>query len=309
MRIANLPGGRSRRERRREKETQGGGLWEEVVSRVKPARRKGRARSEVPLPPNELLDRRPGYEEPLPSQSELKRACLRPRQQADLILAADLECEEVEVRHTLIEDLDRQGRLYLAQPAPPLLSSHVGQKLKISFLTRFYDVPGGRWLRVGYATPLQELIPDYRVSGSFTEPVLRVAGPQRLEPFSVRTSYRLVPPDDLDLRLALWPEAQELGLMDISVGGAQFYYDPAWSFPKGRLLNLALVSGEVRLVMAARVVRTAKVRDVLGWERKVAAVRFEEMGPQTKRKLVELLTETYRHLLARRSGLAGREEE
>jgi hypothetical protein len=308
VRIANLPGGRSRRERRREKESQQGGGFAGLWGRVKPARKKGRALAEVPLPPNGMLERRPGYEEPMPSQAALKRTCLRLRQHADIVPASELDRRDLEVRRSIIEDLDDRGRLYLAQTNPPLLASQAGRKLQISFLARYHDVPGGRWLRVGYLTPLKQVIADYHLGDRFTEPVLVVEGPKRLEPLSVRAAYRLVPPDDLELELALWPEGQPLGLMDISVSGAQFYYDPAWSFPKGRQLNLALISGEVRLVMAAEVVRTSRVRDVLGWERKVAAVRFQEMGPNTRRKLMELLTETYRHLLARRSGLASPEE-
>lgn len=315
MRIARLPGGKSRREKRRERERAQArrlGLLEraeaEEATRIKPARRKGPAAPPpVDLPLSDLLSRRRTSSMPLPSQERLIATNIRLRHHVDIILGTDLWAEEIEVRHSLIEDIDEQGRLYLAQTAPPILRSQVGQLVELTFLSRYFDVPGGRWLRVGYATPIREVIPDYRVSQHLTEPVIVVDGPKKLVPVSVRTAFRVVPPDDLDLRLVIWPEGTPLGLMDISMGGAQVYHDLGWYFSKGRRLLLMLISGELKLMLTGKVVRTDKVRDRLGWERRVTSFQFVEMDPKTKHKLSQLLTEVYRHVLAQRSGIAPRE--
>jgi hypothetical protein len=68
-----------------------------------------------------------------------------------------------------------------------------------------------------------------------------------------------------------------------------------------------LISGELKLMLTGKVVRTDKVRDRLGWERRVTSFQFVEMDPKTKHKLSQLLTEVYRHVLAQRSGIAPRE--
>jgi hypothetical protein len=315
MRIAKLPSGRTRRDERREKEYEehhGPLPADEFQDKpIKPAKAKPGEKPppEVILPPMELFERNRGYDEPLPDQENLLETSVRMRHQVELIMDTDVLADQIEVRHSIIEDIDEKGLLYLAMPSPPILKSQVGTKLQVTFLSRFHDVPGGRWIRVGYHTTILDVIREHELADGVIEPVVVVAPPKRLEASTVRMAYRLIPPEDLDLRLYLRSEGIEVGLMDLSIGGAQFHHSNDIEFSIGRLLALNLVSGGISFNLTARVVRQGKTYDVRGRERKVTSVQFEEMDPAVKNQLTRLLTETYRYLLAQRSGVAAKREE
>ncbi|MFH2127295.1 MAG: PilZ domain-containing protein, partial [Pseudomonadota bacterium] len=191
----------------------------------------------------------------------------------------------------------------------PILKSQVGTKVQVTFLSRYHDVPGGRWIRVGYHTKILEVKREHELAEGVIEPVVVVASPKRLEASTVRMAYRLIPPEDLDLRLFLRPDDFELGLMDLSIGGAQFHHPMDREFELGRLLALSLISGDTSFNLTGRVVRLGKTYDVRGRERGVTSVQFGEMEPAIRNQLTRLLTETYRYLLAQRSGIASRRED
>lgn len=314
MRIAKLPSGRTRRDDRREKEYEEhhGPLPDDDFQDdpIKPAKVKPGEKppAEVILPPMELFERHRGYDEPLPDQKTLLATSVRLRHQVQLIMDTDVLADQIEVRHSIIEDIDEKGLLYLAMPAPPILKSQTGTKLQVTFLSRYHDVPGGRWIRVGYHTTILEVIREHELAEGVIEPVVVVAPPQRLEASTVRMAYRLIPPEDLDLRLFLRSEEIEVGLMDLSVGGAQFHHPKDFEFYVGKRLALRLESGDIAFNLTARVVRQGKTYDVRGRERGVTSVQFGEMDPTVKNHFTRLLTETYRYLLAQRSGMAARRE-
>ena len=304
MRIGNIPSGKSRREERREKES---ALppTEAPEIRVRPAKlQKGVRRvSAVVLPPDEALDPRDASGQPLPSQEELKRANLRPQHQVEVVVSRGFSGESIDLRQSVILDVDPTGRLYLAQTTPPLLRSDVGLILELSFLSRFRDVPGGRWLRVGYRTPILEVIGDYQVSPDFKEPVIVVEDPAELRPSTLRLAFRVAPPEDLDLRLVLLPGYDSVGLLDFSATGARFYHDLGWSFTPEKSICLGLISGKLFLTLPAKTVRTDTIRDRFGGERGLTSVLFVDLDAHTQNCLDQLLNETYRHLLAQRSGV------
>ena len=315
MRIAKLPSGRSRREERRKKELeeQHGPLpadhFEEQT--IKPAKAEpGEKHPEVILPSMELFERNRGYDGPMPEQKILLQTSVALRHQVQLIMDTDVLADQIEVRHSIIEDIDDEGLLYLAMPSPPILKSQINTKVQVTFLSRYHDVPGGRWIRVGYHTPILNVIRDYELAETVVEPVVVVAPPKHLEQCTVRMAYRLIPPDDLDLRLYLRSgDLEEVGLMDLSMGGAQFHHSKDLEFPIGLRIGLCLASGELDLNLTGRVIRQGTTYDVRGRERGVTSVNFTQLDPAIKNKLNQLLTETYRYLLAQRSGMAPFEEK
>jgi hypothetical protein len=315
MRIAKVPSGPTRRDERREREYEEhhGPLPDDEFKDepVKPAKVKPGEKPpvEVILPPMELFERNRGYDEPLPEQEVLLETSVRLRHQLELIMDTDVLADQIEVRHSIIEDMDDEGRLYLAMPSPPILKSQVGTKLQVTFLSRYHDVPGGRWIRVGYHTTILDVIREYELAEGVIEPVVVVNPPKRLDPSTVRMAYRLIPPEELDLRLILRPDDFELGLMDLSIGGAQFHHPKEREFSLGRRIALSLVSGDTSFNLTARVVRQGKTYDVRGRERGVTSVQFGEMEPVVKNQLTRLLTETYRYLLAQRSGIVSPRDE
>lgn len=309
MRIAKLPSGKTRRQERREKEYEEhhGPLPEDDFQQeaIKPAKAgPGVKHPEVILPSMELFEPNRGYDDPLPDQKILLETSIRLRHLVELIMDTDVLADQIEVRHSIIEDIDDKGLLYLAMPSPPILRSQTGTRVQVTFLSRYHDVPGGRWIRVGYHTEILEVIPHRELAEGVVEPVVVVAPPQRLEPCTVRMAYRLIPPEELDLRLYLSAEDLEVGLMDLSIGGAQFHHPKDLKFPIGLRLALRLASGALSIKLTGRVVRLGKTYDVRGRERGVASVQFGEMEPAKRNQLTQLLTETYRYLLAQRSGMA-----
>ena len=305
MRIGGIKIGKSRREERREKEPAG-----KAERRIRPAKlQKGVRRvSAVVLPPDEALDPRDASGKPLPGQEELLRINIRPQHQVELVVSRDLLGEGMDVRQSIILDTDDAGRLYLAQTTPPLLRSDIGRDLELSFLSRYRDVPGGRWLRVGYHAPILDVIAKYQVTPDFTEPAIAVDGPKELKARSLRLAFRVAPPEDLDLRLVLIPGYDSVGLLDFSATGARFYHDAGWAFEQGKAITLGLISGSLFLTLPGKIARTDTIYDRFGEEKGLTSVLFEGLDPHTQNGLDQLLNETYRHLLAQRSGVRQPEE-
>ncbi len=210
MRIALPPGGRSRRERRREEAAPptrpGGRMALPPPPEAKPALVEGRARSrpQVLLPPDEVLITK-GQ---LPAQDKLIRAVLRPMRQVDIIMPRLAEFQQtLDVRHSLVHDLDAEGRLILAQPNPPLSPAHLGQNVDLSFLLRVKeDEFTRRWVRLGYSAPVEAIRNDFALANDLRDNVVLVPPPTALELRTLRLTYRVIPPDEVDLRLFLLPE-------------------------------------------------------------------------------------------------------
>lgn len=310
MKLGKPPLAKTRREQRREQElekTQGPRHATEVSPRevIKPAVLAPDLRPPALVLPvhDEVLDPNSPHLHPLPDQQVLKMTVIRPMQRAEIVLVRPDDESRLDVRTSTILDISETGVLYLAQTSPPILRSQAGAPVEVSFLGRFKDIPGGRWLRVGYRTQIEYVIRDYEIREGVTEPVFTVPWPDELRQTTVRASYRLVPPEDLDLRLVLWPDGRRLTLLDISAGGASFYHPPRWRFEPGSRLKLALLTGSHRFNLPGQVVRSTRVKDRLGLEQGVTSVEFGEMEPEERERFLRLLTETYRHLLAQRSGI------
>ncbi len=304
-----MTGSKSRRQQRREREkeierTLMVGIDAPPDDTVKPAEVEGAP----PLPDvitslNQEIVRKRKHILPPPDQKELYRKSIVPRHQVDIIVESDPRFDEVEVRQSIIEDIDDQERLYLAQTSPPFLRSQEGRVIEPTFLSKYYDIPGGRWIRVGYRTPILEVIPDYKLSSEERIVVVVVDGPKELTPTTVRMSYRISPPEELDLRLVLWPQGTPVGLVDFSNGGLQFYHDKEMTFKKNQRLNLSLISGALTLLLPSRVVRSVIGQDLKGRDIGMTSVVFHDIDPRTRVKYQQLLNSTYRYLLAQRSGI------
>jgi hypothetical protein len=308
MRLADLPKGRSRRQERREKEETGmlgpaQGRNVLAKKKYKPAKlESGQIRQPlVPIQPNALNETKVDW---LPGQKQLLKTSIRPQRQVEIVVADNQSTDGLDTRHSIIQEINPKGKtLYLSQTAPPFLPSSIGRVLDLSFLGRYFDIPGGRWLRVGYKAKLLKIIKDYPARPDWSEDVIVVPAPKKLQPSSLRLAYRVSPPPDLDLRLAVWPNGTPLGIMDLSAGGAQFYHDSQMYWPKGQHISLILVSGEFKVVLGAKVVRNAKIKDIYGRDKGVTSVTYVDLEPTVRHKYADFLVEVYRHALAQRSGV------
>jgi hypothetical protein len=234
---------------------------------------------------------------------------LRPGRSVDIVLHTDLDNDLIDNRTSILHDINSKGYLVLGQTSPPIPPSSKGKTLEITFLSRYQDVPGGRWLRVGYHTPLLGVIQDYQVGPKLKEPVLVVAQPKELKQVTLRLHYRLEPPAEKDLRLYLEPGHQEVGVVDISQGGVKFYHSPKLNFEPRQTLRLNLCSEELDLILKARVVTMYQGGVTGKGEFNHTAVSFKDLEVQTRRQLANLLNGLLRYNLARRSGVLKKEDE
>lgn len=238
-----------------------------------------------------------------PDQEVLRAKNLRPGRNVDLVVHLDLERDIIDTRSTTIHDISAKGMLILAQTSPPLGPSAKGKRVEVTFLGQYQDVPGGRWLRVGYVTTILGVLQDYQVGPGRKESVIVVAGPQALKEFTLRLHYRLEPPVDRDLILYMEPEHQEVPIVDISAGGVRFSHSSSWSFSVGYRLNFTIISEWGRLSLKGKVVASYAGGPDGKSSQNHTAVAFVDTELETKARLEQIITELTRHVLAKRSGV------
>lgn len=293
------PGGQTRSGRGRHFEDDGGpALLRFIPEKAKAA-----------LASKEELDRAlgaPMVKGALP-QKKLIQRFIKLRQPVDLVLGLGDDDKASDVRKSVIEDFDKKGRLILAQTDPPVLKSHTGMTMELTFLVSgIGSGPGGRrgWRRLGYATRLIKLRRRYRLGPFLWVPVLIFERPREMKEISVRLSSRVAPTPDMDLGLYANPGNRKLGIIDLSVGGAMFHHPSGYGLKPGSHLDLELRTGEKSLAMGARVVRS--VHQDAG--RDATGVRFTSLSRRDLQDMNRLMREMTRHILKLRAGLnAGKE--
>jgi hypothetical protein len=239
----------------------------------------------------------------LPPQEELFRTCIRPGRTVELILDTDFEHDAIDVRSSNIYDIDKQGRVILAQTTPRISRLSQGQNIELTVLAQFHDVPGGQWLRVGYRTKILQLLDNVTIEGERYGAIVVVEGPQELSRFTLRLNYRIVPTSEDNLRLFLLPSKKTLPILDISAGGVKFSHPPDIPFKHRSIIRLALVAEDKVLPLNAMVVRGNEKLGGRSHALETTAVQFHQVPPETKRHLVSIIQKISRRQLAKRSGL------
>ncbi len=231
------------------------------------------------------------------------RTCIRPGRTVELILDTDFDHDAIDVRSTNIYDIDKQGRVILAQTNPRISRLSQGNSVELTVLAQFHDVPGGQWLRVGYRTKILQILDNVTIEGERYAAIVVVEGPKELSRFTLRLNYRIVPAIEDKLQLFMLPSKRQLPILDISAGGVKFSHPADIAFKYRSIIRLALVAGGKVLPLNAQVVRG---NEPLGGRKsslETTAVQFHQVPPETKRHLVSIIQEISRRQLARRSGL------
>lgn len=239
----------------------------------------------------------------LPSQEVLLKTNLRPGRNVDLVVFTDLEKDIIDTRSTTIHDITEKGLVVLAQPTRPLGPSAKGSLVEVTFLGRYHDVPGGRWLRVGYRTTVLGVLQDYDIGQNRRESVIVVRTPQELTQHTLRLHYRLEPPADVELYLYLEPDHELVPIVDISQGGVRFAHSPSWSYSRGFAMRFTLVSGRLKLPLKGKVVASYEGGPTGKLKQNHTAVQFIDLDKEIAAKLGELLNRLSRRELAKRSGV------
>ena len=183
---------------------------------------------------------------------------LVPQKRLELITAEDLIKETIDVRTTIIYDLDDQGRMIVAQTSPPILRSWLGQAITASFLTR--DEKNRDLVRYGFPTRIEDLWPEYQLREDVIETAVLLGPPlAEVEVRSVRLLYRVQPSSRHEIGLAV-PRLDdgEVHLIDISQGGLQFSYKGSVELVRGQTIRLTLDVAGNSLALDARVARASE---------------------------------------------------
>lgn len=181
---------------------------------------------------------------------------LVPQKRLELITAEDLIRETIDVRTTIIYDLDDQGRMIVAQTSPPILHSWAGREITASFLTR--DDDNRDLIRYGFPTKIEDFWSEYQLREDVVEPAVLLGPPlAEVEIRSVRLLYRVEPSSRHEIGLAI-PRLtdSEVNLIDISQGGLQFSCRDSVDLVRGQTIRLTLNVGGNSLDLDARVART-----------------------------------------------------
>lgn len=241
---------------------------------------------------------------PLPSQEVLRNTNLRPGRNVDLVIYTDLDRDIIDTRSTTLHDISAKGHVILAQPSRPLGPSSKGKQVELTFLGRYRDVPGGRWLRVGYPTRVLGVLQNYKISSAIRESVVVVGSPKELKQYTLRLHYRMEPPPDIDLRLYLEPDHDKVSIVDISAGGVRFSHPKAWNYAKNFTMNLTLSSGRMQMRIKCKVVASYEGGPDGRASVNHTAVRYVDVDSDTRERLGRLMNQLTRHELAKRSGIA-----
>lgn len=234
-----------------------------------------------------------------PTQKEMAMRSLRLRQLVDIIMELDWSIDEMDVRSSIIHEIDGKGRLLLGQTSPPVLYSQVGKVVELTFLNYYPGKRGGRWLRVGYSTPVLEIIEDYQLGEDFKENVMVFDPPKKLSASSARIAQRVEPTPDMDLSLRLWPDGQQLTLLDVSPGGLRFSHPEWMEFAPGTRMDVAVCTTSATIPLKGKILRNEALTDKVS----ATVLQFKNMDKNTSRLLRQLVNEMARHHRALLSGI------
>ncbi len=184
-------------------------------------------------------------------------------------------------------------RITLCQTSPPLEPSHVGQAVKISFVS----VEEGTVRRLGFEAVIAELIRDYRlVSGDMVPAVVleRRGGPEEI---NLRRNFRVRPPRDSGIEMTIYRNRYEV--LDLSLMGLRYRQPARESAPKPTdRLDLRLrLEGRVHAIKA-RVVRISAMPNP---NSRSVAVAFLELRPDIEAVLWKTIFAIDRENLSRRA--------
>lgn len=238
-------------------------------------------------------------EEPPPDQKEMAMRSIRLRQLVDIVMELDWSTDQMDVRSSIIHEIDEKGRLLLGQTSPPILHSQIGKTVELTFLNYYPGKRGGRWMRVGYSTPIREIIDDYELGDDFRETVVAFDPPKKLNPSSARIAQRVEPTPDMDLSLRLWPDGQQLTLLDISPGGLRFSHPEWMEFAPGTRLDVALCTTVATIPLRGKVLRNEALTEKVS----ATVIQFNNMDKHTARLVRQLVNEMARHHRALLSGI------
>jgi len=225
---------------------------------------------------------------------------IRPNKLVDLIYDIDFERDTIDVRRSIIYDVEEGSRIFLAQTDPPIRKSAAGRTIEVTFL---YTVPGEEIARrFGFQTRITEILPDYQLRAGTTEPAMVVPYPTSFKESGLRMHYRLEPTISFDVKVHLANQKdKELGIIDISLGGARLNLPSQMPVDRRQNLHLDVYIGQEQYRVLARIQRLV-TGPRAGFQQ--VGVKFVDPDEKFHRELNRVIQDHARQQLRHRAGLS-----
>jgi len=184
------------------------------------------------------------------------------------------------VMKTVVYDIMGK-KIILAQTSPPLLRSHLGESVRVSFI---FKLKGIKDVRLAFRGNIVAFMPDYKMSFDQVVPAIVVDRKSELEEIDRRMFYRITPP--LNSAMTVMMGNAKMNVVDISLGGAKFVHTMEREFLPGEEIDLTVILDNRRFNVKARIVRAEKKFDTVRAKRtRTISVQFENNSQEFGRAL------------------------
>jgi len=194
---------------------------------------------------------------------------------------------------TMVYDI--QGKsIVLSQTSPPMLQSHVGKWVKVSFAITRKSLQD---IHLVFAAEIVDCQNDYEISPSQNVPVIMLEQKTDLEEINSRQFCRIRPPGNSNLTVMMGDD--KISIIDISLGGARL----AQTGKEGGLqmnqkINMAfLIDGRVFKTRAKLVRMEEECNDARLSQMQVFAVQFDAVDKDFERFLFKKIMMMERQIL------------
>lgn len=234
--------------------------------------------------------------------NELTRI-IRPQRQIDLIVSVDFIREKIDVRATVIFDVNEtQKRITIAQTSPPILKSMIGREVEATMLIKQEQGEGRK--RVGFQAKILDYLPQYSLRKGVIDQALAIGYPEKpVKETSVRLHYRVHPSKSHGISVSINNESGQVNLLDLSLGGLLISYGGGLEFRQGQRLSLVLTINKTAIPLAGEAIR---LFDREGSKLLFVGIKFTEIETKAARVIQETVSLIMREDLKSRSGLGGR---
>lgn len=212
-----------------------------------------------------------------------------PGSNVEIVIDFDWFQETIDIRRATVYDVQDE-KIILSQTSPPIASYNIGKRVKLTYILK--ERQGAA--RYAVNGSLQEIVKEYRLSGSETAEAIVVVAEPGEERFNLRRHYRLEPPADSGITLCL--DGEQVSLLDISVGGARFNYRTDRRLGPGEKIKLELRMENQRYEVLAEVVRTMPLSGRMAGKLETAAVQFLDLDENIKEILSKKIRDIEREL-------------
>ena len=153
------------------------------------------------------------------------------------------------VRKTIVYDIVGK-KIILAQTSPPLLRSHLGERVRISFAIKKKSIKN---TLLAFSAEIKEYIPKYEMNSYQTVPAVVLHQITGLKEIERRMFYRITPPPNHDLEVILGNE--KMNVIDISLGGAKLSHSIERILEPYEKIQLTFHFNRRRYTIDAKVIR------------------------------------------------------